>query len=245
MLHCYTQGAFTYLCHGPLIICVCPNQCACSGRPLFASRVTGTFNPLCSPLSSYLPSWIPTHPYYSPVFAPRTAIQFLITHYFQPTKFQHDISAIHSLNVIIAKVIVNHVMAGASRTVAQLRSQPSTHVQQGSRLGFDLCDNLQHRKTSDYSHSLLQQRFLNDTQYLSLQVMGAAATALNATVIVAVKCPGPRRTPSTSGPYSSNEKHRTHPSLPPDYTGLEGSCHLDWSTKIPSWMRTVLVRTIA
>ena len=64
----------------------------------------------------------------------------------------------------------------------------------GSRarvLGFDLCDNLQHRNNFDDFHNLLQQHFLSENQYISPQVMGAAATALKATIVVWVKCPGP------------------------------------------------------
>ena len=151
--------------------------------------VTNPYAPLIlSPLSS--------------PFAPRTVTQFFIMHCLQPTKYQHNIwASFRSLKAAMANAIVNHVTADACRTVAQLISQcaveggPSVlRLLMGSRarvLEFNPCDNLHHRKTFDYFRSLLQQHFLNDNQYISLQVMGAAAIALKDTMAVLVKCLGP------------------------------------------------------
>lgn len=91
-------------------------------------------------------------------------------------------------------VIVNHVMASACETVAQLRLQcvveggpPVLRLIVGIKarvLGFDLFETLLHRKPFDDFHNSLEQHFLNDFHYIFLDVMGAAATASKATMVI-------------------------------------------------------------
>lgn len=57
-------------------------------------------------------------------------------------------------------------------------------------VGFDLCDNVQHRRNFDDFHSLFQQHLMSDNLYLSLQLISATATTFEATIVVWAKCPG-------------------------------------------------------
>ena len=83
------------------------------------SLVACRYEPLCTPHTFLI------------LYATRTVTQY-ITPCLKPTQFQNQISAICSLKATMANVIVNHVTAGAFRTVAQLKSQYalSTHGQQ-------------------------------------------------------------------------------------------------------------------
>lgn len=144
-----------------------------------ASRITSTIYPLCSPMPAYLPPLLLFS--LSSPSAPRPVAQF-IAHFLQPTKLQYYISA---------NVIVHHIMACACRTVTQLRSQfavksrsPVLRLFVVSRaiLALACSTTCSIGRPSTTSTALVTQ-----PRRHNLQVMGGAATALNATIVVRVR----------------------------------------------------------
>lgn len=116
----------------------------------------------------------------------------------QATHTAYPLEVIRRLKDVVADAIVEHVTVGLAKGVGQLREQCAheggrvLHLIEGARartMGFEVFDSLSKRKKLPVFEAELHRRFLTDYEYMPLTVMGAAADAIKAGIVVWVQHP--------------------------------------------------------